>query len=236
MQTRYTQYPWDLASHLGRLLPPLRVPLVIACVVAGLAGWTPEGVGFRLATPAAAQDMTEEAELHERDCEEVQASGDVGAAVGGGFTQATGALGGALGGEDQSSQIKKMLQTAFNDRPIMPYSEGQKFTEGFDSVIEAHHLVEKRHIEDLGKALGWSKDQIDQEVGNAPSVILDEVEHDCFSKQLDWELNKLGKKRNSGFGYTKDSLINAYQQAYRNESNWAKAAQDYIEQRWQGLP
>ena len=198
-----------------------------------------ESVLIRLlgVAPAVAQAATEEGVLHDRDCEEAETAVKLEKPVEGGFMGATGGLANAFGdGNDQASRLKKIMASLFNDREIMPYSAGQGLTEGLDGIVEAHHLVENRHIEDLGRALGWSKDRLDQEVANAPTVILNEVEHDCFSAELGRDLKRLGSRRADGYGYTKQSLLDAYRQTYRNEGNWLKAVEDYIGSRWAGLP
>ncbi|HEX6510846.1 MAG TPA: hypothetical protein VF157_00990, partial [Chloroflexota bacterium] len=92
---------------------------------------------------------------------------------------------------------------------------------------EAHHLFEKRHIDTLGRLAGWSEDRIQNEIRNAPSVILTQAEHDCFSAELDFQLPK-------GRQYDKGGLLDAYGKTYGNENKWIKAVTDFVNDRWPG--
>ncbi|MCA1828798.1 MAG: hypothetical protein ABR567_01335 [Myxococcales bacterium] len=178
-------------------------------------------IAFWHATPALTQPATERAELESR-CEEEHATARLEKTTEGGFAGMSSALG---GDEGPIGRLNKILQSNFNDRDITSYAEGLKTVSGFNRTIQAHHIVEQRHIKMLGKLLGWDKERVQKELRESPAVILTAAEHECFSNELDFELPK-------GHEYDRSAVEEAYSKAYANEPNWYKAAKDYLDKTW----
>ncbi|WP_321286511.1 hypothetical protein [uncultured Sunxiuqinia sp.] len=82
------------------------------------------------------------------------------------------------------------------------YAKLAKMTRGYKGAIQAHHLVEVRHLRRLMMS-----------TKNAPSVILSRTDHAAMTKTLQ-QLLPYGQT------YTKPQLINAYKQAYSNYPEW----------------
>jgi RHS repeat-associated protein len=93
---------------------------------------------------------------------------------------------------------------------IAAYAKLQQITKGSKGLIQAHHIVEARHLERLGLS-----------VSNAPSVILSREKHLEITNQLR-QLLPFGKS------YTTPEIMSAYQKVYSAHPEWLKAAASYL--------
>jgi len=87
---------------------------------------------------------------------------------------------------------------------IGKYAEMAKLTKGYKGVIQAHHLVEARHLEGLGIS-----------AAEAPAVIIDRATHQPIT-------NLLRDGMPYGAKYNPEQMMNTYQQVY--PSQWM----DYV--------
>ena len=94
----------------------------------------------------------------------------------------------------------------------MTAREARALTRGKNHVVEAHHLLEQRHMIRWGMA-----DQID----DSPAVVLRLEEHQPITKDLQ---NRLSYGRT----YTKEEVWAEYQQAYRKYPDWLEAIRRYF--------
>jgi RHS repeat-associated protein len=90
------------------------------------------------------------------------------------------------------------------------YNMLKKLTKGYKSAIQAHHLIEVRHLKRL---LMSTK--------NAPSVILTKANHAKLTKKLQ-KLLPYGKT------YSKSQIIDAYKKAYKEKPEWIEAVINYL--------
>jgi len=97
---------------------------------------------------------------------------------------------------------------------ILPYAVAQKFTVGKAHLIEAHKILEGRHLQN------W---RLEKEIPNAPSIIMTHAEHQAWS-------NKLAEELPYGTVYTKEQVWGAYQKVYGKHSDWLKAIEKYFQQ------
>jgi len=79
---------------------------------------------------------------------------------------------------------------------IGKYVEMAKLTQGYKGAIQAHHIVEARHLELLGKT-----------ALEAPAVVLDKVTHQTITNTLRTEMPY-------GKAYTTEQMMNTYQKVY----------------------
>ncbi len=92
---------------------------------------------------------------------------------------------------------------------IGTYSEMAKLTKGFKGEIQAHKLVEWRHL----KTSGISKSEV-------PAVILERTTHQDITNALRTEM-PFRKK------YTTEQMMNSYQNAYA-ESAWIEIVKAFL--------
>jgi len=93
---------------------------------------------------------------------------------------------------------------------IGAYSKLAQLTKGSKGLIQAHHIVEARHL----KVLGLSTTE-------APAVILSNTKHVEIT-------NTLRSLLPYGGTYTKAEIMAAYRQAYSAYPEWIKAAATYL--------
>ncbi len=93
---------------------------------------------------------------------------------------------------------------------IGTYANLSKLTNGYKGAIQAHHLIEVRHLLKLGLP-----------ISHAPAVILSKAEHVMIS-------NSLFKLLPKGFTYTRTQIMNAYKQAYKAYPEWIEATSQYL--------
>ncbi|HRE75623.1 MAG TPA: RHS repeat-associated core domain-containing protein [Flavobacteriales bacterium] len=98
------------------------------------------------------------------------------------------------------------------DPAILPYKEAQKLTRGFKGSIQAHHIVESRHLRRLGMG---------HLVREAPAIVLTRAEHQAITRVLN-QLLKLGNT------YEKEVVLEAYRIAYKDFPTWIKAAENFL--------
>jgi len=92
---------------------------------------------------------------------------------------------------------------------IGTYSEMAKLTKGYKGTIQAHKLVEWRHL----KTSGMSKSEV-------PAVILERTTHQDITNALRTEL-RYGEK------YTTSQMMNSYQNVY-TESKWIEIIKAFL--------
>jgi hypothetical protein len=80
-------------------------------------------------------------------------------------------------------------------------------TIGWKGLIQAHHIVEVRHLERLGLS-----------IMDAPAVLLSRTQHQAITREL---LQLLPK----GAQYTKAQILDAYRIAYKEFPEWIKEAE-----------
>jgi hypothetical protein len=90
------------------------------------------------------------------------------------------------------------------------YRAMKLITKGHKGLIQAHYIVEVRHL----KVLGLS-------VLDAPSIVLTKTFHQQVTKNLMTLLPK-------GVTYTKSQIMSAYRQAYKEYPDWIKSAEKYL--------
>ncbi|HRQ49451.1 MAG TPA: RHS repeat-associated core domain-containing protein, partial [Agriterribacter sp.] len=91
------------------------------------------------------------------------------------------------------------------------YMKLAKLTKNLKGTIQAHHLVEVRHLKRLFLS-----------TKNAPSVLLSKADHQQMTKILQ-QLLPYGRT------YTKQQIIDAYKQAYLNFPQWIDEAVKYLQ-------
>jgi len=112
---------------------------------------------------------------------------------------------------DKAGDVGKVLKSA---RKIKPYKEAQKLTKGFKGELQAHHLIEVRHLEkvlDLGK----------QAILEAPSKILEKSKHLDITKRLRKELPY-------GKSFSKKEISKVYKEVYKESKDILKAIGGYL--------
>jgi hypothetical protein len=97
---------------------------------------------------------------------------------------------------------------------IMPYTAATRYTTTMAGRIQAHHILEARHL----KNWRYSAEAIE----GAPSIILSRAEHELINKQL-------GKLLPTGVNYTKEAVWKAYQTAYQQHPEWLEAIKSYFD-------
>jgi RHS repeat-associated protein len=97
--------------------------------------------------------------------------------------------------------------------PIAPYNVLQQVTAGHRGAIQAHHILEVRHL----RAWGYSA----AEIAAAPAQVLTRAEHTVISTQL-------ARLLPTGARYTREQVWNAYQIAYRNYPEYLNAVARYF--------
>src|SRR4029079_7144487 len=85
--------------------------------------------------------------------------------------------------------------------PIAPYNVLQEVTAGQRGAIQAHHLLEARHLRYWGYSAA--------EIAEAPAQVLSRAEHAAFTKALQAELK-------TGVAYSREAVWQAYQKVYAN--------------------
>ena len=93
---------------------------------------------------------------------------------------------------------------------IGPYREMQMLTEGEGGALQAHHILEERHL------LNWGLD-----ASEAPAVILSRQQHTIVTNMLRQELP---------FGgiYSRQAVWNAYQKVYAEAPDWLDSISVYF--------
>ncbi|HSW39754.1 MAG TPA: hypothetical protein VLL97_09710, partial [Acidobacteriota bacterium] len=100
-----------------------------------------------------------------------------------------------------------------NGSQIAPYRELQAVTRGQRGAIQAHHILEQRHL----RAWGYSADEILQ----APSQVLSRAEHTALNRSLQRELP-------TGTEYTRSQVWSAYERVYQNYPGYLDAISSYF--------
>ncbi len=90
------------------------------------------------------------------------------------------------------------------------YRDMSKLTRGFRGLIQAHHLVEVRHLQRLGYP-----------IMEAPAVVLTRQEHIMLGNKI-YELLPIGEP------YTKEQILNAYRTVYKNYPEWIKLVENVL--------
>ncbi len=99
---------------------------------------------------------------------------------------------------------------SIGQRAILKFEEAAAITKGLGHKLEAHHLLERRHLPGLGipdKGL--------------PSVVLTEQEHKAMNTLLEQLLSKNAP-------HTKAEILSAYRQAYAAYPEWLSAVEKYL--------
>ncbi len=97
--------------------------------------------------------------------------------------------------------------------PIAPYNVLQSVTKGHAGAIQAHHILEARHL----RAWGYTT----AEIASAPAQVLSQAEHNAISRALAQQLP-------TGVRYTREQVWNAYQIVYRNYPEYLNAIARYM--------
>lgn len=94
--------------------------------------------------------------------------------------------------------------------PIAPYNVLQGVTKGHRGAIQAHHLVERRHL------IRWGYSA--RQIAEAPAQVLSQSEHQAISRALQ---EALPTRRS----YTRDAVWRAYQKVYAEYPQYLKSIQ-----------
>ncbi len=100
--------------------------------------------------------------------------------------------------------------------PIAPYKDLAKLTRGHGHEIEAHKLIEARHL----KAWGYT----DRQIVNAPSQILTRQEHVALSNKI---YNRLPVRK--GIEYSRGTVLREYREVYAGRPQYLDAIMQYLE-------
>ncbi len=98
---------------------------------------------------------------------------------------------------------------------IGSYAELSKLTKGFEQEIQAHHLIEVRHLE----RNGFSVEQIAQ----SPACILTRAEHKAISNALEGALH-------TGKTYSLSTVLKTYKKIHAGHPDWLEAIDIWIKQ------
>lgn len=90
------------------------------------------------------------------------------------------------------------------------YRNMKKITKGHRGAIQAHHLMEVRHLERLGL-----------NIMDAPAVVLTRGDHVRISNQI-YDLLP------TGMSHSTDDIMNAYQQVYKNYPEWMQMINNFM--------
>jgi RHS repeat-associated protein len=97
--------------------------------------------------------------------------------------------------------------------PIAPYNVLQEVTAGQRGAIQAHHLLEARHLRYWGYSAA--------EIAEAPAQVLSRAEHAAITKALQAELK-------TGVAYSREAVWQAYQKVYANYPQYLAAIERYF--------
>jgi RHS repeat-associated protein len=123
----------------------------------------------------------------------------------------------------RAAAAAKVAITAFRFRGVIPlvgfkspiasYRALQAVTKGHAGAIQAHHILEARHLRYWGYA--------DDAIANVPAQVLTHAEHVQIS-------NALRQALPYGTRYTRDQVWAAYQMVYRQYPQYLRAIQHYF--------
>jgi hypothetical protein len=177
------------------------------------------------AAPVGADEMTEEAVLTEGAvCKEAPAAQSFGETISGAASAEADILdmlGDSFPAVPEWGVGPALPPYSIYERAIMSYQEGQNLTATFGGKIQAHHILETRHIEAWGKQAGMTAAQIEKAVAEAPSVVLTRNEHILANKMLDSKLA-------CGKVWDQQSVWHEYQDAYKLFPHWLEAIASYF--------
>ncbi len=94
---------------------------------------------------------------------------------------------------------------------IVPYSQGKNLTKGRGGDIQAHHILEARHLRN------WGEDDL-----AAPSVVLSRTDHQELNRRLAEELS-------TGRSYSREEVWERYQEVYADHPELLDAIRGYFE-------
>lgn len=97
---------------------------------------------------------------------------------------------------------------------IAPYSELQAVTKGQGGAIQAHHILEQRHL----RAWGFTE----AEIANAPAQVLGRTEHQALSRALSEALP-------TGTRYSPSQVWSKYQEVYKSYPGYLDAIKSYFQ-------
>jgi uncharacterized protein YnzC (UPF0291/DUF896 family) len=87
---------------------------------------------------------------------------------------------------------------------VMPYNKARKITAGERGVIQAHHIIERRHLK------RW---RLDINTNTGPTVIIDKATHDKLTKLLRTRMPY-------GFKYSSTQVWKHYEFVYKGYPDW----------------
>ncbi len=93
---------------------------------------------------------------------------------------------------------------------IVPYSQGKDLTKGHGGDIQAHHILEARHLRN------WGEDDL-----AAPSVVLSRTDHQELSRRLAEALP-------TGRSYSREEVWERYQEVYADHPELLDAIRGYF--------
>jgi hypothetical protein len=109
---------------------------------------------------------------------------------------------------------------------VMPFSMGQKVTQGLESKFQAHKIFEKQAFDHFKATLGPTPKELDMAIAKAPSVVLTDVEHAVITKELNefWRGVKNSKTPLKP-QEVKKKLLEKYQKVYKDHPHWLQSIQ-----------
>jgi uncharacterized protein (UPF0276 family) len=100
----------------------------------------------------------------------------------------------------------------------MPFSRASMFTKGWESLYQAHKILEKAM---------WTKVFGQSNFDDLPAIVLKDAEHKEITNQLDQARKKLlGDSHGTP---SKEQLWAIYKRIYAREPNWLKAIEHYFQ-------
>jgi hypothetical protein len=110
---------------------------------------------------------------------------------------------------------------------VMPFSMGQKVTQGLESKFQAHKIFEKQAFKHFETIFGPDQKALDAAIAKAPSVVLTDAEHEVITKRLNAFWRDV-KKEGWGPAEVKKKLIVLYQDVYKDHPHWLQSIQHLL--------
>jgi hypothetical protein len=111
---------------------------------------------------------------------------------------------------------------------VMPFSMGQKVTQGLESKFQAHKIFERQAFEHFG-AKTFGADKVDDLLAKAPSVVLTDAEHKVITNKLNAFWREVAKQP-KGYKVPQKRLREFYEDAYKDHPHWLQSIQHLLQQ------
>ncbi len=112
-------------------------------------------------------------------------------------------------GARPADELGEFLQAA----DVMPYREAAKLTRGLDGALEAHHVLEARHLRK------WGMSNL---LDDAPAIVMPRELHVEVTRRLRSELPYRGK-------YGMDEVLDAYRRVYSDAPHLVTEVEEFLQ-------